>query len=134
MIQVLDEEIEAFVNAAPYQQISERCNYRNGSYGRDPGHFDGCDRILACAATPIACFGGDQRNSRAVKMNQFGVKIRGQIVHPYYRYHLIGGIYLTFQNSIVCPILGAWQVGDDDQKTYHFRTQKIQYTYEGCMR
>jgi putative transposase len=37
MIQILEEEIEAFVNAAPYQRTPERRDYRNGSYERDLG-------------------------------------------------------------------------------------------------
>ena len=35
MIQVLEEEVEAFVNAAPYQRTPERRDYRNGTYERD---------------------------------------------------------------------------------------------------
>ena len=37
MIQILDEEVEAFVNAAPYQRTPGRNDYRNGIYGRDLG-------------------------------------------------------------------------------------------------
>ena len=37
LIQVLEEEVEAFVNAAPYQRTSERQDYRNGAYQRDLG-------------------------------------------------------------------------------------------------
>lgn len=35
LIQVLEEEIEAFVNAEPYQRTTQRRSYRNGSYQRD---------------------------------------------------------------------------------------------------
>jgi len=34
---ILDEEVEAFVNAERYQRTSERRDYRNGSYTRDLG-------------------------------------------------------------------------------------------------
>ena len=37
MIQVLDEEVEAFVNASRYQRTPERQDYRNGTYERDLG-------------------------------------------------------------------------------------------------
>jgi putative transposase len=37
LIQVLEEEVEAFVNAAPYQRTSGRRDYRNGTYERDLG-------------------------------------------------------------------------------------------------
>lgn len=37
MIQILEEEVAAFVNAAPYQRSAERKDYRNGSYERDLG-------------------------------------------------------------------------------------------------
>jgi len=37
LIQVLEEEVEAFVNAAPYQRTAERRDYRNGTYERDLG-------------------------------------------------------------------------------------------------
>ena len=37
LVQVLEEEVEAFVNASPYQRTFERRDYRNGSYERDLG-------------------------------------------------------------------------------------------------
>jgi transposase-like protein len=37
MIQVLEEEVEAFVKAEPYQRTIERRDYRNGSYARNLG-------------------------------------------------------------------------------------------------
>lgn len=37
LIQILEEEVEAFVNAAPYQRTPERRDYRNGNYERDLG-------------------------------------------------------------------------------------------------
>ncbi|MCZ7573316.1 MAG: IS256 family transposase [Ardenticatenaceae bacterium] len=37
LIQILEQEVEAFVNAAPYQRTPERRDYRNGSYERDLG-------------------------------------------------------------------------------------------------
>jgi transposase-like protein len=37
LIQILEEEVEAFVQAAPYQRTTERKDYRNGSYQRDLG-------------------------------------------------------------------------------------------------
>jgi putative transposase len=37
LIQILEEEVEAFVNAAPYQRTPERRDYRNGHYERDLG-------------------------------------------------------------------------------------------------
>ena len=37
LIQILEEEVAAFVNAAPYQRTSERKDYRNGTYERDLG-------------------------------------------------------------------------------------------------
>ncbi len=37
LIQILEEEVAAFVNAAPYQRTPERRDYRNGSYQRDLG-------------------------------------------------------------------------------------------------
>ncbi len=35
LIRVLVEEIEAFVNAEPYQRTPQRRDYRNGTYTRD---------------------------------------------------------------------------------------------------
>jgi transposase-like protein len=35
LLQVLEEEIEAFVNAEPYQRTQDRRDYRNGHYQRD---------------------------------------------------------------------------------------------------
>jgi transposase-like protein len=35
LIRVLEEEIEAFVNAEPSQRTSQRRDYRNGAYPRD---------------------------------------------------------------------------------------------------
>ena len=35
LIQVLEEEIETYIKAAPYQRTAERQDYRNGSYERD---------------------------------------------------------------------------------------------------
>jgi transposase-like protein len=35
LIQVLEEEIEAYIRAAPYQRTAERQDYRNGTYERD---------------------------------------------------------------------------------------------------
>lgn len=35
LIQVLEEEIETYIQAAPYQRTAERQDYRNGSYERD---------------------------------------------------------------------------------------------------
>ena len=37
MIQVLEEEVDAFVNASPYQRTPERRDQRNGNYERDLG-------------------------------------------------------------------------------------------------
>lgn len=37
MIQTLEEEVEAFVKAEPYQRTAERRDYRNGTYSRDLG-------------------------------------------------------------------------------------------------
>lgn len=37
LITVLDEELEQFVNAAPYQRTGGRRDYRNGSYVRSLG-------------------------------------------------------------------------------------------------
>jgi len=37
LIQVLEEEVEAFVKAEPYQRTAERQDYRNGVYPRDLG-------------------------------------------------------------------------------------------------
>jgi transposase-like protein len=37
LIQVLEAEVSAFVNAAPYQRTTERRDYRNGTYERDLG-------------------------------------------------------------------------------------------------
>ena len=37
LIRVLEEEVDAFVNASPYQRTSERQDYRNGNYERDLG-------------------------------------------------------------------------------------------------
>lgn len=37
LVQVLEEEVEAFVNASPYQRTVERRDYRNGRYERDLG-------------------------------------------------------------------------------------------------
>lgn len=37
MIQTLEEEVEAFVRAEPYQRTAERRDYRNGTYPRDLG-------------------------------------------------------------------------------------------------
>jgi putative transposase len=37
MIQTLEEEVEAFVKAEPYQRTTERRDYRNGTYPRDLG-------------------------------------------------------------------------------------------------
>lgn len=37
LVQVLEEEVDAFVNASPYQRTFERRDYRNGSYERDLG-------------------------------------------------------------------------------------------------
>ena len=37
LIEVLEEEIEAFINAAPYQRTAQRQDYRNGHYERDLG-------------------------------------------------------------------------------------------------
>jgi transposase-like protein len=37
MIQVLEEEVDAFVNASPYQRTPERRDQRNGRYERDLG-------------------------------------------------------------------------------------------------
>ena len=36
-ITVLEDEIDAFINAAPYQRTSDRRDYRNGHYERDLG-------------------------------------------------------------------------------------------------
>ena len=35
LIQVLEEEIEGYIRAAPYQRTAERQDYRNGTYERD---------------------------------------------------------------------------------------------------
>jgi transposase-like protein len=37
LIRVLEEEVDAFVNASPYQRTFERRDYRNGRYERDLG-------------------------------------------------------------------------------------------------
>jgi transposase-like protein len=37
LVQILEEEVDAFVNASPYQRTFERRDYRNGSYERDLG-------------------------------------------------------------------------------------------------
>lgn len=37
LIQILEEEVDAFVNASPYQRTFERRDYRNGTYERDLG-------------------------------------------------------------------------------------------------
>jgi transposase-like protein len=37
LVQVLEEEVNAFVNAAPYQRTPERRDQRNGKYERDLG-------------------------------------------------------------------------------------------------
>ena len=37
IIQTLEEEVEAFVKAEPYQRTAERRDYRNGTYPRDLG-------------------------------------------------------------------------------------------------
>lgn len=37
LIQILEEEVNAFVNASPYQRTFERRDYRNGTYERDLG-------------------------------------------------------------------------------------------------
>jgi len=37
MVQVLEEEVNAFVNASPYQRTPERRDQRNGRYARDLG-------------------------------------------------------------------------------------------------
>jgi len=37
LTQILEEEVDAFVNASPYQRTFERRDYRNGSYERDLG-------------------------------------------------------------------------------------------------
>ena len=37
LMTILDEEVEAFIGAGPYQRSSQRRDYRNGSYSRDLG-------------------------------------------------------------------------------------------------
>jgi transposase-like protein len=37
LIRILEEEVDAFVNASPYQRTFERRDYRNGTYERDLG-------------------------------------------------------------------------------------------------
>lgn len=37
LITILDEEVEAFIGAKPYQRVAQRRDYRNGSYQRDLG-------------------------------------------------------------------------------------------------
>ena len=37
LIRILEEEVDAFVNASPYQRTFERRDYRNGTYKRDLG-------------------------------------------------------------------------------------------------
>ena len=37
LIRILEEEVDAFVNASPYQRTLERRDYRNGRYERDLG-------------------------------------------------------------------------------------------------
>jgi putative transposase len=37
LVQILEEEVDAFVNASPYQRTYERRDYRNGTYERDLG-------------------------------------------------------------------------------------------------
>lgn len=51
LIQVLEEEVEAFVNAAPYQRTSERRDYRNGNYERNLGTSMGVIEDLAVPRT-----------------------------------------------------------------------------------
>jgi transposase-like protein len=37
LMTILDEEVEAFIGAGPYQRTSQRRDYRNGTYSRDLG-------------------------------------------------------------------------------------------------
>jgi len=37
LITILEEEVEAFIGAKPYQRVAQRRDYRNGSYSRDLG-------------------------------------------------------------------------------------------------
>jgi putative transposase len=51
LIQILEEEVEAFVKAAPYQRTPERKDYRNGSYERDLGTSMGVIEDLPVSRT-----------------------------------------------------------------------------------
>lgn len=51
LIQILEEEVEAFVSAAPYQRTPERRDYRNGHYERDLGTSMGIIEDLPVSRT-----------------------------------------------------------------------------------
>jgi len=51
LITILDEEVEAFIGAAPYQRSAQRRDYRNGSYKRDLGTGIGVIEALAVPRT-----------------------------------------------------------------------------------
>lgn len=51
LVQMMEEEVEAFVNAARYQRTSERRDYRNGTYPRDLGTSMGMIEDLAVPRT-----------------------------------------------------------------------------------
>jgi len=51
IIRVLEEEVEAFVKASPYQRTHERRDYRNGSYERDLGTSMGMIEYLPVPRT-----------------------------------------------------------------------------------
>jgi putative transposase len=51
LVQILEEEVEAFVQAAPYQRTAERRDYRNGFYERDLGTSMGVIEDLSIPRT-----------------------------------------------------------------------------------
>lgn len=51
LIRILEEEVDAFVNASPYQRTFERRDYRNGSYERDLGTSMGVIEDLPVSRT-----------------------------------------------------------------------------------
>jgi transposase-like protein len=51
LVQILEEEVEAFVQAAPYQRTAERRDYRNGFYQRDLGTSMGVIEDLSIPRT-----------------------------------------------------------------------------------
>lgn len=51
LIRILEEEVDAFVNASPYQRTFERRDYRNGTYERDLGTSMGVIEDVAVPRT-----------------------------------------------------------------------------------